>query len=243
MCALYRDPKQLKHSLYVLCCKTSGAAAWGRYWSAVVAMLRGELAKAFQLLSVAYVHMTFCSHTHAAELDRIVMACLGAQGVPLHNQFIICLWQNAQCTQVPCSLETVAQLQPRLSERCTRVNKDEPSTLDSSNQQQQQQQEAPADAAGALQAVHACAMCVFVLVQMRVHRSSWPASNQKESLRADSSLNNSADLNSSRSTNTNAHTYEPMGMVEITEFCEVRTGAEPCYDDNSDQKTQMQQSD
>jgi hypothetical protein len=45
MCALYRDPKQLKHSLYVLCCKTSGDAAWGKYWSAVVAMLRGELAK------------------------------------------------------------------------------------------------------------------------------------------------------------------------------------------------------
>jgi hypothetical protein len=69
-----------------------------------------------------------------------------------------------------------------------------------------------------------------------------PASNQKELLRADSSLNNSADLNSSSSTNTNAHAYEPLGMVEITECREVRTGAEPCYDDG-DQETQMQQSD
>jgi hypothetical protein len=69
-------------------------------------------------------------------------------------------------------LEAVAQLQPSLSERCTRVKKDEPSTLNSSNQQQQQQQEAPADAAGVLQAVHACASSVFVLAQMRLHRSS-----------------------------------------------------------------------
>jgi hypothetical protein len=140
MCALYHDPKQLKLSLYEQCCKTSGDAAWGTYWSAVVAMLRGELAKGIArvacLLYISNIcigkpdvsahflwswwfmldsfYVCICSHVclHTVELDRIVVACLGAQGVPLHNQFICCLWQNAQCNRVPSSLETVAQQQP-----------------------------------------------------------------------------------------------------------------------------------
>jgi hypothetical protein len=71
-----------------------------------------------------------------------------------------------------------------------------------------------------------------------------PPSSQTESLLANSIINNRADLNSSSSssTSTTAYTYEPMGMVEITECREVLTGAEPCYDDG-DQEIQMQQSD
>jgi hypothetical protein len=102
-------------------------------------------------------------HTRTAELDRIVKACLGAQGVPLHNQFIICLWQNAQCTQVPCSLETVAQLQPSLRVRCTRVKPGEALTLDSSYQRHHV---ASADAAGMLQAIYVASyirMCIECL--------------------------------------------------------------------------------
>jgi hypothetical protein len=94
------------------------------------------------------------------ELDRIVVACLGAQGVPLHNQFISCLWQNAQCNRVPSSLETVAQQKPSISERCTRIKQGEALTVANSNYQQQL---APAKAAGLCYVIHAFALIALFL--------------------------------------------------------------------------------
>lgn len=59
--------------------------AWGCYWSSLLSFMRGDITK--------------------GEFDEIVLSSFGDEGIQLHNEFILGLLHNAQCTRLPCSQE------------------------------------------------------------------------------------------------------------------------------------------
>ncbi|CAM9192756.1 unnamed protein product [Choristocarpus tenellus] len=81
----YMDPFPFKWKIFEAVSKRSGLRAFASYWDRLSGFIQGELTRD-------------C-------LDEVIVSCLGEENVPLHNELILCLINNAHCSVVSAELE------------------------------------------------------------------------------------------------------------------------------------------